>query len=517
MPGLSLSTTRLKGLRRSLTTLGAINKGGGVPGFVIPDAVYLPSVGSTPVVAVGARRVVTAYSGPILQVQRASDNATMDVPQDAKGVPDTASVVSWAAGSQTRVRTWYDQSGAARHLTTTIWAEMPIYDAAGIRGQAAAHNAFKAMMFDGWLDVPSGNVRRPKRLTIPTSVTFELQNHTMFMVIDPKSAIYNDVYYGLKNSSGAQRTALGTATALAGIYASNSPSNTVGNLRARQNYQALGVASGVSSFKFHQDGTIFTASNSKWQETMTGGLLGDDVSGSLDFLSEDNFLAFVIYPTALTDANASLVRDALNATFGLPTAFTSVVVQVGDSIKYGPTVIESLEGRTDTRLIRPSLKGTPAIYNMGLSSQLLSGSGQLAANASTREDLLIAASTGFSKRVLDIEIGTNDIGAGATGATVYSAMATYVSGRRSAGATHIILRTLLPRSGSYTAEINAYNALVRANSIGADAIADVAAHPVMGLQASVSDLALYQDGLHPTGYGYSLFAPIVAAAINSVL
>jgi lysophospholipase L1-like esterase len=492
--------------------------GGGAIVYPVPAAVYLPSVGSTPALVLGMRRVVTAYSGPILQVQRASDNTNMDVPQDANGLPDNAAVVAWAAGSQTRMRTWYDQMPAARHVIQNTFANMPIYDAASLRGQMAAFQAFKAAMFDGWLDVPAGNIRRPKRMVLPSGVTFELQNHTLFLVLDPKTALYNDVYYGLQNAGGQQRTALGTATALAGVYASNSPANTVSNKRARQNYQVLGVASGVSSFKYHQDDAIFTASNSKWQEVMVGGLLGDDISGSGDFLSEDNFLAVVIYPTQLSDANCNLVRDALKSTFGIVTPTSDVVVSVGDSIEYGPTVVESLEGRTITRTVRPLLKRDVACYNMGLSSQLLSGGGQLAANSATREDLLLAASTGYTRRVARIEIGTNDIGGGTTGAALYSAMTTYISGRRAAGATHIVLHTLLPRGGGFAAEINAYNALVRANSIGVDQVADVAAHPIMGDQANVGNSLYFQgDALHPTGYGYDLIAPIIAAAINAVL
>lgn len=441
----------------------------------------------------------------------------MDVPQDANGLPDNAAVTAWAAGSQIRMDRWYDQSGNARHATQATFANMPLYDASGARGQAAAYRAFRAAIFDGFLDVPAGNIRKPKKLVIPTSATYLFENHTVLSVIDPKSAIYNDIYWTLPRSAGgAEALALGTAASNNGVYSAGGGNTAVSGRRARQAYQTLGYASNSTNFRIAQDGLSIPLT-AKWTDPLAGGTLGDGIPGSSDFMSSDNQLAFLIYPTALSDAHIASVNAALISTFGLVTPATSQVVGVGDSIWYGATVKESLEARSTTRLIRPVLTGTPAIYNMGISSQLLTGGGGMAANAATREFALVDLA--FAKRVLFIEIGINDIGANVTAATLYAALTTYITNARAAGFTHIVVRTLLPCSQSpgQITERNAYNALVRANSAGADAISDVAAHPIMGNVANIGDLSLYQDALHPTGYGNELIAPIDAAAINSVL
>lgn len=487
--------------------------------FPIPLASYLPSVGTAPAAAYGMRRLVTAYSGSLFQAQRASDNATMDVAQDSNGLPDFASVATWAAGSQVRIKSWYDQTGQGRHSTGASWAVMPIFDAAGIRGQAAAFAAFKAAVFDGWLDVPNGNTRRPKRLTLPTSVAYNFQTNSIFIVIDPKSSQYNSSYISLARSSGgSEATAAGTAVGINGVYTSGGGAQVVSGRRPRQQMQVLGFVSGASAFKFFQNGQIVSTAN-KWTDPLAGGIIGDSISAVAEFMSFDNWLGFVLYPATLSDTNAGLVRDSLNNAFGIKAPTGAIIVQVGDSIQYGPTVTESLEGRTNPRLIRPLLKGSPALNNMGLSNQRLVG--DMASNAATREFLM--ADVAYAKRILFIEIGTNDIGAqGGTvgyGATLYSALTTYIGNARAAGYTHIVVRTLLPRSQSsqQIIEMASYNSLVRANSAGADAISDAASHPVMGDPANLANTLYYQDQLHPTGYGNELLAPLDAAAINSVL
>lgn len=486
--------------------------------YPVPAAVYLPSVGTAPAAAYFQRRVVAAYAGALGEAQRASDSATMPIAQDANGLPDLAPVADWAAGSQVRMR-WFDQTGQSRQSTAASFAQKPLLDVAGIRGQAAAFNAFKAAVFDGWLDVPSGSVRRPKKLSAPASVALQYQNFSIFLVIEPKSAQYNASYFSLPRSAdGTEATAIGTAVGINGVYSSGGGAQVFSGRRPRQQMQVIGFVSSATSFKIFQDGQIITLAP-KWSDTLAGMSIGDSISAVAEFMDFSNWLGAVPYPAALSDANAGLVRDALNSSFGLTVSTSAQVVCVGDSIWFGPTVTESLEGRTSTRLIRPLLKNNPALYNMALSNQRLVG--DMATNAATREFAMVDLS--FAKRVLMIEIGRNDIGAqGGTvgyGATLYAAVTTYITNARAAGYTHIVIRTLLPctQGAQATIETNSYNALVRANSAGADAISDAAAHPIMGNVANVTDLTLYQDALHPTGYGNELLAPTDAAAINSVL
>lgn len=506
-------------------TTAVANTGGGgaAEGYTIPASIFLPTVASSPVVVYGMRRLVTAYSSALIQVQRASDNTNFDVLQLANGLPDTPSAVTFAAGSQLRIRTWYDQTGNGRHATQTVFANMPLFDAAGVRGQSAAFGAFKSALFDGWYDVGSGNIRRPKFMTIPTSAAFNFENHSIFAVINPKSALYNDIYWTINRSAdGTSATSMGTAAGVAGVYAGGGPGNSTSSRRMRSQYQVLGsTCAGATSNKILQDGLIISTSV-KWTDTLAGGIIGDGNPGFQDFLAcGDNFLGFIIYPTVLADTQAASVRDTLNSAFNIIAPTGAQEVEVGDSLQYGPTVTESLEGRSITQLTGFQLKGNPALYNMGLSSQLLTGAGGLAVNASTREFALI--DTSFAKRVLFIQIGGNDIatngGTVGYGATLYTALTSYITSARTAGYTHIVVRTILPRTQGTqnNIELTDYNARLKANNAGADAISDVASHPVMGNPANILNTTYYQDALHPTGLGFELLAPIDAAAINSVL
>lgn len=478
---------------------------------VPPAATYIPTVATSPAVWYGMRRVITAYSGPLIRVQRLSDNAQTDVAQLSNGLPDIATATTWAAGSETRIRTWYDQTGQSRNATQATWAEMPLFDAAGLYGAATSFGAFKTALFDGrWT-----GARFPKRMDVPTSVTGNYQNHTIFTVLQPKSGGEVAVYYGMAKTGPAEALTLQNTIDTNGVFVGGNPSNSQSGRRPRAQMQALGVSSSVADHKFLQDGQILSSS-AKWSDTLLGGVIGDIQSRFQNFLGYENFLAWGFYPAALSDANSNSVVAALNSTFGLKTPTSNYVVMVGDSILGGGTVTDSLQGRAIPRLIEPVLTGSPALYNLGSSSQTLA---QVAANATAREDTIKSDTLfGAGKRALVAQIGTNDFGDGSPavagfGLTMYNNMASYISARRAAGWTHIAVCTLLPCQNTPTwqnpasqawIERNDYNARLRAGKAGADIVIDLASHPVMGVYANAASTTYYQDGLHPTGEGLRL-------------
>lgn len=509
----------------NISTISGRNGGGSnaaSANYTVPAAVYLPTVSSAPLAVWYLRRMVAGYTGALIQVQRA-DGATMDVAQLSNGLPDKASVSLWALGMQVRIRTFYDQTGNGRHCVQTDFAQMFLFDAAGLRGQSCAFGAFTAAQADGWLDVVAGNVRRPRRMPIPTSVAFAFENYSVFCTVDPKSSIYNDIMLSFARvTGGTEAISYGTSAGLSGLYTSGGPGNSTTARRPRAQFQTFGNTSTLSNNKFFQDG-LTIASSVKWSDPLAGGFWGDSVGVFSDFMSVgDNYLGVAIYPTALSDADAVKVRQAVDAAFGIAAPSNVQLVRVGDSIEYAALVSESREGRAISRLVRQYLKGNPSIHAMGISSQLLTGGGGLAANAATREDLLI--DTSFPTRALFGQIGGNDIATNGNtpgfGATLYTAQGTYIAARRSAGFNKFILRTITPRawSAQQAIEVASYNALVRANSIGVDAIADVAAHPLFSDPTIVNNLTYFQgDTVHPTSYLDEILAPIEAAAINSVI
>ncbi|MEW9552795.1 alpha-L-arabinofuranosidase B [Nonomuraea sp. NPDC050783] len=80
----------------------------------------LYAAGGTPCVAAHSttRALYGAYSGPLYQVRRASDNATRDIgPLSAGGTADAAAQDSFCAGTTCLITIIYDQSGRNNRLT----------------------------------------------------------------------------------------------------------------------------------------------------------------------------------------------------------------------------------------------------------------------------------------------------------------------------------------------------------------------------------------------------------------
>jgi len=74
--------------------------------------------------AYSTRKLLTAYAGSALKVQRASDNAQQDI-GFSSGVLDIASLATFCSGTTGRVITWYDQNGGT-NLTQATFANAPI-------------------------------------------------------------------------------------------------------------------------------------------------------------------------------------------------------------------------------------------------------------------------------------------------------------------------------------------------------------------------------------------------------
>uniref|UniRef100_UPI00226B92E3 SGNH/GDSL hydrolase family protein n=1 Tax=Methylobacterium sp. GC_Met_2 TaxID=2937376 RepID=UPI00226B92E3 len=123
---------------------------------------------------------------------------------------------------------------------------------------------------------------------------------------------------------------------------------------------------------------------------------------------------------------------------------------------------------------------------------------------------------------LVVQAGTNDLAQGATASVLYTGVQKLVQDGHAQG-FKVAVATVLPRSDAVFAWSSAdesarlaYNDTVRANSAGADAIADIAASPIMGSAAAPANAALYLDGLHPTASAVQAYLePIYAAVFSS--
>jgi len=120
---------------------------------------------------------------------------------------------------------------------------------------------------------------------------------------------------------------------------------------------------------------------------------------------------------------------------------------------------------------------------------------------------------GGPKAYLVVMIGTNDLSASATAASMIAALAAYTTQARTDGFT-VVLSTVLPSThiqpggAAMNLAYDAFNNAIRTGQIPCDAVWDAAA--ALGL---ASDAATFPDGLHPSAAGHLA----LAQSLNSQL
>jgi hypothetical protein len=116
----SLLTLTTAAAATGLATGGVLLAGGAAPALAasLPCDIYASA--GTPCVAAHSttRALYAAYSGPLYQVRRSSDNATTNIsPLSAGGVANSATQDSFCAGTTCVITEIYDQSGHGNNLT----------------------------------------------------------------------------------------------------------------------------------------------------------------------------------------------------------------------------------------------------------------------------------------------------------------------------------------------------------------------------------------------------------------
>lgn len=92
------------------------------------------------VAAYSLRKVRAAYTGNCIQVQRESDDAVLDINfNNASGI-NTVALETFCAGTNGRIRRWYDQSGQGNDLVQTTAAnQAPIVTSGSVIKDADGH------------------------------------------------------------------------------------------------------------------------------------------------------------------------------------------------------------------------------------------------------------------------------------------------------------------------------------------------------------------------------------------
>ena len=103
---------------------GGSSASGGAAGSGTPGPCDIYQAASTPCGAAHStvRALYAAYTGPLYQVQRASDKSTKDIPVGAGGFADTSVQDSFCSGTTCTIPIIYDQSPNGNHLRVTWFA-----------------------------------------------------------------------------------------------------------------------------------------------------------------------------------------------------------------------------------------------------------------------------------------------------------------------------------------------------------------------------------------------------------
>lgn len=121
-------------------------------------------------------------------------------------------------------------------------------------------------------------------------------------------------------------------------------------------------------------------------------------------------------------------------------------------------------------------------------------------------------------RIAMVLLGANNILQGWTGSATYNALVPFVAALKASGFFVGISTITAIDDWNLMQQIDAANALIRADNAGADFLWDVAADSRFATQAAAQNYTYYQtDGLHPTRTGGDIIAGIADAALDIAL
>ena len=216
-----------------------------------------------------------------------------------------------------------------------------------------------------------------------------------------------------------------------------------------------------------------------------------------------DILELFVHSPALDDGGVAAAAAYFAAKWGTGSP-SKLLVGVGDSLTQGNTGVNS--GWPDLGVAAGYFAGYH-VANFGLGGRTAQ---DIASNV-TAQFVPFAASP-WSQVVFCVHAGTNDIGAGRTGAQVITDLTTITTALRAAGG-YVVLCTCTPNQYDDATKLayrNAINAAVRDGTIPSDAVSDLAADPRL---SDFNDATYYGvDKLHYTPAGYVVVAEVNAAA-----
>lgn len=167
----------------------------GSAGVAASSAVVTPvltALSLTPIAAYSTRRVLTAYTGPLLRVRRSSDDTEQDIGYQTNGSLDVSALATFVGANSGFVTKWYDQSGNTRDMAQANANKQPRIVNAGVNDTISGR---VAIFTDGVDDaLTTGSFTQAQPLTLAN--VFQVASTASFSFV-------NDSITGTANRLGS--------------------------------------------------------------------------------------------------------------------------------------------------------------------------------------------------------------------------------------------------------------------------------------------------------------------------
>lgn len=487
------------------------------------------------IMAVGMEKIVSTYSGPLVRIQRASDNAQEDISfATGSKALNMASVSAFLGSNVGYIVELYDQSGSGNNvLAPTATANMPTICAVaptaitnsgttyltGRNNNSAYEHRY--LILPSTLSVSQNQASAFLAMRLDYSGSFN-GYMSLYEIGDPVTAAF-DIY---SLGSGFQGLTINAGTSTQkvafppdGIFARTQP--TVLGL----------VTTPGAAATLYLDGVAHTAGGSAPQATTcTGGYLLAGTGTSYYFggplLAKYNFLGFVVYNGTVDAATAQSISNTL-----LPRTVPLInIVADGDSITQGTG---DNYGWDTIRYVEPLLSQPVDITNIAVyGSPSGSALGHITSPTTASSPVGQLYNSSYLNQngtylgnIYYLDIGTNDIHNGATAASAWTNVQQCLVKAKAMGFKTIV-GTLLhegttayPETTTASTEINNFNAFVRSayasQASYIDAMVDYDADSRLDLPNYYPTYTA--DGTHPNDAGYQVFCSHAAPVFNSII
>ena len=245
-----------------------------------------------------ARRVLSAYTGNLVRLRRASDNAESGFGYIGNGNLDVAAIAAWAGGAS-NVVTVYDQAPAGDNVTQGVAANQPLY-------VASIQNGHEGMRHDGTNDYLQGAYTTGGALSQPVSIfavaaldAVAVDDGRAHVIIDGDDAVTSMV--GMQEpQAGADRWAI-----VAGVTLEAGASN--GNW----NIWSILFNGAASQFWIN---TVSQASGNAGVQNPDGITIGANDSTTVFW--DGDITSIIVCDPSLSDAQRVAMQNSMNAYWG---------------------------------------------------------------------------------------------------------------------------------------------------------------------------------------------------------